>query len=94
MPVAQRFSLIPAITYDVFSRKLSDYYFGGAVTSVYNPGSSYALGARATATYEFNNGFGLSATAGARRFSDEVARSPIVRSRYESVVYTGVSYKF
>ena len=64
------------------------------MTSVYNPGSSYALGARVTATYEFNNGFGLSATAGARRFSDEVARSPIVRSRYESVVYTGISYKF
>ncbi len=101
LPVTQRFSLVPAVTYDVFSRKLSDYYFGtdvselgGAVTSVYNPGSSYALGARATATYEFNNGFGLSATAGARRFSDEVARSPIVRSRYESVIYTGVSYKF
>lgn len=101
VPISQQFSLTPAISYEVFSSKMSNYYFGidedelgGRIGSTYKPGSASVVGVHLTALYELGKGFGVSATAGVDRFSDEISRSPITDSRYEKALSMAISYKF
>ncbi|TAA48351.1 MipA/OmpV family protein [Corallincola spongiicola] len=99
--VSDRLTIMPRGFAKWMNNDYANYYYGvsdneaqSIGASAYAPGSSYKYGVELAGAYRINNAWELSAGARLQMLDSNIKDSPMISGDNETVIFTGVSYKF